>query len=187
MEYWELGVPRDEDGKEITRAESRPLNWITYFTGRGDSSTNIGDGKVLAWDFSNADDEVPAPAGFRRKRIEFSFLDPVRIKDGTIYFFQAQKGSYGDLYVVCPAGQAYLKNDGTPAVATTDTIVNHYVNHHMLQGDCPMGDELNTESCSPEIPAHYRFWLEITVPAADSTSNGYISLEVYRPRTAILT
>jgi len=186
MEVWESFNPKDEDGKDIVRAESRPLGWITYFTCAGDSETNIGDGKVLAWDFANTDDEIDAPPNFRRKRIVFGFLDDVRIKDGAIYFFGAQKGSYGDLYVVCPAGATYLNNDGSPAVATEDTIVNHYVNHHLFQGDCPMGDELNTESCSPVIPSSYRFWLEITVPNTDASSNGYVSLELYRKRTVIL-
>jgi len=178
--------PRSVDGKTIVRAESRPLDCTTVFTCIGDSDNNIGDGKELSWDFSNTEDEVPAPAGYRRKRLEFKFLDPVHIKEGAVYFYGAQKGSYVDFYIVCPAGNYYYDNNGNPQYATEDTIISHYVIHHMICGDCPMGDELNTESCSTEIPNTYKFWIDITVPDTDNSSYGHVSLELYRRRTVIL-
>lgn len=180
--------PRSEDSKEIVRAESRPLDCTTVFTSRGDSDTEIGEGKILSWDFSNDDDivEMPSGSGMKRKRIEFKFLDDIYLKDGAVYFFNTKKGSYGDVYVVCPAGQYYLKNDGTPAIATEDTIVAYYMVHMMIQGDCPMGDEFNTEACSEKLPKNYKFRIDITVPEDDNNSNGYINLEIFRKRTVIL-
>jgi len=179
---------RSPDGKVLIRAESRPVDCTTCFVGIGDSENNIGDGKELTWDFSNSDDEVDMPSGStkKRKRLEFSFLDAIWVKEGTIYYHNVPKGSYIDLYVVCPSGQYYLDNDGNPQLATEDTKICHYVSHHPMQGSVPMGDELNTECCSNEIPNNYKFWVEITVPDSDNTSNGVITLELYRTRTLVL-
>jgi len=179
-------TPLSDDGKTVVRAESRPLDTTTYFTMAGDSENNIGDGKKLFWDFSNNDDIVEAPEGYKRKRVEFSFIDSVYIKEGALYFHNAKKGSYVCVAVVCPAGQYYYKNDGSPALATEDIMISRYVNHHFFQNNCPMGDELNTESCSAEIPSNYKFWIEVTVPDIDEDSNGYISMELYRKRTRVL-
>lgn len=180
--------PHSEDSKEIVRSESRPIGHLTCFTSRADSESNIGDGKILTWDFSNDDDEIEMPtgSGLKRKRIEFKFLDDIYIKEGAVYFYNAKKGTYGDVYVVCPSGQYYLDNDGNPQLALEDIILYHYLNHHMIQGDCPMGDELNTEACSKITPNNYKFWIEITAPDTDNESNGSISLEMYRKRTVIL-
>lgn len=178
--------PKSDDGKDIVRAESRPLNTTTIFVGKADN-TGIGDGKELKWDFSNADDDISTPpSNCKQKRLEFKFLDDIYVKEGTIYFHNTKKGSYIDLYVVCPNGQYYYDNNGDLQQATEDTIVSHYVIHSFIQGDCPMGDELNTESCSSKIPSNYKFWLDITVPDTDSSSNGYVNLELYRERTVIL-
>lgn len=180
--------PIDPDGRHFTRAESRPLGTITCFTDKGDSATNIGDGNELYWDFSNDDDLVNMPSGstMKRKRIEFSFLDSVWMKEGALYFHKAKKESYLDFYVVCPENGYYLDNDGELQQATEDTPIIHYGIHIHIQGDCPMGDELNTESCSVEIKSNYKFWLDITVPNTDDESTGYVTLELYRKRTVIL-
>lgn len=176
----------DNEGRAFLRAESRPLNCTTYFSAAGDSENNIGDGKSLAWDFSNNDDIVTAPSGFKRKRIDYQFIDTIYLKEGTLYFHNSLKGSYVDQYIICPTGYYYYKNDGTIAQATEDTVIAHYVNRHPIQGTCPMGDELNTETCSSAIPSYYKFRLEITVPDTDSTSNGCAEAEIYRVRTVIL-
>jgi len=184
-----MSGPVDDDGKHYTRAESRPIGCTTWFTMSGDkidSPQKIGGGKDIFWDFSNSDDIVSAPSGFKRKKIEFTFLDEVWIKEGSIYFHDAPKGCYLDFHVVCPAGSYYLKNDGTPALASVDTIIATYANRHRMSGDCAMGDELNTESASNKIPAGMKFWVAITTPEADSTSYGYVSIELYRERTVIL-
>lgn len=176
------------DGKEISRTESRPHGTTVYFTCRGDSETEIGKGKRFFWDFSNNDDLLDIPSGSteKTKRIEFKFLDPTWIKEGTLYCHNTLKGSYLDLYVVCPTGYYYLDNNGSPVLAEEDTIICHYVISQFMQGNLPMGDELNTECCSEEIPSYLKFWLEITVPDNDNESNGYVSLELYRTRTIVL-
>ena len=87
---------------------------------------------------------------------------------------------------MCPAGQYYVDNNKVPVQASVDTPIVHYVIRHPLQGTVPMGDELNTETCSDELPNNYKFWVEVTVPEADVISNGVISLELYRRRTTIL-
>lgn len=178
--------PTDTDGKPFTRAESRPLDKTTYFTCIGDSANNIGDGQTLRWDFENTDNDITAPTDCKKKRVEFKFLDPLNIKEGAIYFQDAKKGSYLHLHVVCPAGGYYLDNNKNPALAQEDTIVETFVNHHFIYGNCTIGDELNTEASSSEIPVGYKFWLDVTVPDTDIDSFGHVSLEIYRPRTRIL-
>lgn len=181
-------APISADGKNIVRAESRPLDCTTMFTCSGDSSSQIGDGKVMKWDFSNDIDDLEMPSGFsgKRKRIEISFLDGIYLKEGTIYYHDAPKGAYISLYIVCPSGQYYYDNDGNLQQATEDTIITCFVCNHQMIGTVAMGDELNTETCSDKIPSTYKFWVEITVPSTDSSSHGYVSMELYRTRTIVL-
>jgi len=177
----------NEHGKLETIAESRPPGTFTVFTSRGDSPAGLFDGPALAWDFSTPDGEVAAPAGFRRKRIDLTFHDPVWLKEGAIYHLGALHGSWCSLAVVCPAGQAYLDRAGNPVAADEDTVVFQFVPCHFFSGDAPMGDELNTEGCTREpIPAGWIFRAEITVPAADQSSTGHVTLELYRERTCLL-
>lgn len=177
----------DANGKKFHRAESRPLNTNTCFTGIGDSESNIGDGKEFSWDFSNETDEIIAPEGFRRKRIEFKFLDNVWIKEGTIYFYDMPQGSYGDMYIVAPTGTYYYDNNNEIQLAEEDTKITHYVIHHKMEDSVPMGDELNTECCSDEIPNAYKFWIEITIPDIEgTTARGNFDIELYRQRNIIL-
>jgi hypothetical protein len=76
------------DGRPIVRSDSRPVGYSTMFTMRGDTASGIGDGKALFWDFSNDDDIVTegVPDGYKMKRIECNFSEPVYIKEGTNYF-----------------------------------------------------------------------------------------------------
>lgn len=183
--------PKSPDGKMWVMSSSRPTDTYTWFSTCGDNVTSgseeIGGGKRLEWDFSNTDDDITAPSGFKRKRIEFEFLDEIWIKEGCIYFFNKSKGSYVSLWIVAKDGTYYLDNNGSPVLASGDTKVNQYVVRHPMQGDVPMGDELNTESATENsIPTTCKFWVEVTVPDTDSTSNGVIELECYRSRTMIL-
>src|SRR3990172_12703936 len=95
------------DGKQVVISSSRPKNTETCFTTCGDDVVTplIGEGKRMAWDFSNTDDDISAPSGFKRKRLVVRFVDSIWIKQGTLYYFNTMKGSYGDMYIVCPAGQ----------------------------------------------------------------------------------
>lgn len=179
-------VHRDDDNRIYARAESRPLDKTTCFIMAGDAAGDIGGGTELRWDFSNDDDKITPPSGCYRKRIEFSFIDEVNVKEGSIYWKDALFGSYLDLYVVCPSGQYYYDNDDNPQLATEDTPIEHYVIKHFFQGDCYIGDELNTEAASKDIPSYYKYWLDVTVPNTDTSSNGFVSIELYRERTVVL-
>ena len=184
--------PISPDGKETIKAESRPPGHQTNFTGIGDG-VSIHDGQEMFWDFSNDDYLVtdttslylPIPDGFKRKRLKVSFNDPVYIKEGAIYFVDAQKGSYVDMSVVCPKGQYYLDRDGVPILADTDVYLSNYVSHHFIYGTCNLGDEMNAETCQEvPIPTNYEVWMEITVPDDDTVCFGWGNIELYRTRTA---
>jgi len=174
------------NNKPVVRSESRPDDTSSYFTTRGDSATGIGDGSRFEWDFSNSDNEVSAPSGYKRKRIETSFADDVWVKEGTVYFYNTPKGAYIDFYVVCPDGQYYYDRNGDPQQAVGDVIIEHYVVAHPMQDSAPMGDELNTEAATINaVPPSYKFRIEITTPESDSGSNGYAELELYRIRSIL--
>lgn len=182
--------PITPDSKTKVVSVSRPDGTTTCFTTCGDDTVanTIGTGKRVEWDFSNSNDEIATPpTGKKVKRIEFQFIDPVYMKEGTIYFFNAVKNSYVDFWVVCPDGEIYLDNDGSPQVASGDVLINHWVIKHPIQGDVPMGDELNTEAAQETpVPTNYKLRAEICVPDTDNTSNGCVELELYRTRTVVL-
>jgi hypothetical protein len=162
--------PVDTHGKPYSRTESRQVDKTTYFTSRGDD-TGVGDGKKICWDFSNTTDDVASPpTNYKQKKIVFKFSDVVQIKDGTIYWMSALKGAYLDLYIYHPVLQQNLQ---------------HYVIEHPLMDDCPMGDELNTEASSEEIPAGTEFHLFVTVPDSTGYDNfyGHVSIEANRAAT----
>jgi hypothetical protein len=175
-----------QEGKPNVIASSRPYGTETYFTTCGDD-TDIGNGKRMEWDFSNSDDEVTAPTGFKRKRMDLTFIDPIYIKEGSLYYHNAPKGCYGDCYVVCPIGGWFYTNAGALAQASEPTIIFHYVNKHPIQGSVPMGDELNTEETqiNPIFPG-YILRIEITTPDTDTLSNGVVEFESFRARTVTL-
>lgn len=198
-----------KDGRTLVHSTSRPRETTTNFTMRGDSLTNVGDGKPMKWDFSNSDDIVtdslttPIPADHKRKRIEVGFSDEVWIKEGTLYWKDAAKGCYIDFWVICKAGGYYVDPNGTiPASAlgktgdemysqaSVDTPVTHYVNYHCLIDSCTFGDELNTEGAMedamPKQQNGYMLWIEITTPDADNSSCGCAEVELYRKRTLLL-
>lgn len=181
-------IPHDTEGKYFVRAESRPIDKTTTFTCAGDSEFEIGGGVEFRWDFSNDNDEIdmPSGSGLKRKRIEFSFIDAINIKEGSIYYQNAPKGCYLDLKVVCPAGNYYLDNNKEVQLATEDTVIECFVNKHFIYGNCSLGDELNSEAASEEIPITYKYWIEITTPDTDITSFGHASLEIFRKRTVVL-
>ncbi len=87
---------------------------------------------------------------------------------------------------MCPTGNFYIKQDGTPAMAMEPETISKYVHHHFFSGDCPMGDELNTEGCEDvPLPPNYEMWIEVVVPESDNSSYGYAELELYRDRTVL--
>jgi len=188
---------KDADGKVYVRAESRPLQCTTYFTTAGDDDSSgvvqpIGAGDRMFWDASEPSGSTPwttedAPEGMKQFSVDISFMDSIWLKEGTIYYMDCMKGSYIDMQVICPNGLYYM-NLGQVYQNTTgsDLIVDHYLNKHPMQGSVPMGDELNTESCSQELPSYLRFRMTITVPLADDSSYGYMEMEAYRERTVVI-
>lgn len=184
--------PKAPDGKTIVRAESRPTNTTVYFTCygdtgyAGDSDFGIGTGEFLGWDAGVDTDFVALDSNFKQKKITFHFGESTWIKEGSLYFFNAKKGTRLDFYTMCPPGGYYLNNAGEIRQASNWTYIDHFVIGHHMQGDCPMGDELNTECCSMEVPFYMFHQIWITVPTTDVESNGYVLLEMYRARTMIV-
>lgn len=183
-------APSDADNRVFVRAGSRKFEWNTNFTNFADKIDTpqvIYGGKQIQWDFSNTDDDITAPTGYKKKRIVVQFIDSIQIKEGTLYFLGAPLGAYAEWSVVCPSGQYYYKNDGTPALATEDTIIMTFVKAGMM-GDCPMGDEFNAEEASDVIPSYYKFWCDITTPDTTGYTDfkGHILAEINRERSVIL-
>lgn len=178
---------RDSGNKKVVLNTSRPLGTDSYFTTTGDSDTDIGDGVALRWDFSNTDNVVEAPEGFKRKLIKIKFLDDIWLKDGTFYYFNGLKGSYGNVYFICPTGEYYKNNEGELVQAIEDTVFMKLINKFYFQGSVNVGDEINAEAApSAPLPAGYELCIEITVPESDVESTGHIILEMFRERTVIL-
>ena len=191
----------DNLGRWVVRSESRPKNAETVFTGAGDDIENniIGGGQTLSWDFSDSENDDPnPPTGFKRKRVRWNYLDGVYMKEGAAYFYNAPKGTYMDFYLIAPQGAYYEKiyydratNKSTRVLAQAldgEAYVTHWVIHYMIEGDCPMGDELNTEAASDIIaPQEYIWEIVVTVPEVTNYEDfhGHVILECYRPRSIV--
>lgn len=182
----------DSDGKQYSRAESRPLNCTTCFTSVGDTvgeTPSIGTGARLDWDASISEEWTTdgCPEGFKKSVEEIQFCDSIWLKDGTLYYKDVLKNSYIDLEVICPNGGYYMYLGQIQQNLTgSDLVVDHYVIKHPVQGDVSIGDELNTEACSQELPNYLKYRLTIHVPTSDNSSYGYIEFEINRQRTVII-
>ena len=190
--------PISLDGKEVIKAESRPPGMQTSFTMSGDNLI-FGDGTKMVWDFSNNDDIVssdstslilfnnPLPSGHKRKLLRIKFNDPVYIKEGSLYFYDAPFGFYVDMSVVCPINNYYRDRSGQIQLATNNVVVSHYVNHYRVCGTCTCGHTMLAETCQElAIPTNYEVWAEITTLIDDNISKGFGCFTLYRGRTAIL-
>lgn len=183
----ELGEVRDEHNKLEVIAESKPPGYVTTFTCIGDNG-DIANGQDLYWDFSNTENDISCSvSGMKMKRIKSHFIDYVYIKEGALYFHDTLKGSYAILRIICPTGQYYYDHNKIPTLATEPVTVYNYVPKHFMAGSVPMGDELNTESCARDLtPPNYEMWIDVYVPDTDTSSFGWVSLELYRTRTCLL-
>jgi hypothetical protein len=182
-------VPQDSEGKMFVRAESRPLDCTTYFTTAGDkvdAPQAIGDGNRLEWDAADPTYNWVTDGSVKRYTVDIQFIDSVWIKEGTVYWSDAMKDGYLDMYIVCPPG-GYFMYLGQVKQNTTgqDLIIEHYVNKHPIQGSWVGGDEMNTETCSQAMPTYLKIRMVMTIPVADVTSHGYVELEMFRQRTII--
>jgi len=183
----------DNEGRIFYRAESKPTTMTTYFTSKGDTPTEIGNGEELIFDFNNTDNDIAnPPSGFKQKQVCCTFIDTVRLKEGTVYWENVPFGSSIDLCIGVPNNAYYYKNDGTYTQNTTGELlmIAKFVNDSPMMGSCPMGDEMNTETCSNDIPAGTIFGFKVTVPSTvTDTDNchGVVVMELYRERTVILS
>ena len=196
-------APKMDDGRPVVRADTRPLETQTYFTMGGDSTSIIGDGIQLIWDFSNDDDSYDGPevpSGYKAKQILCSFCCPVYLKDGSIYFFNAPWGQYMNMDIIVPHGSYYPHPDGsipasalglpgtkTYTQASENVVFQTYVQKHRVYGDCPMGDELNAEGAAVDpLPVGWYLRGLIMTPDSDVLSKGFASMEMYRCHTVLL-
>jgi hypothetical protein len=202
--------PVSPDGKEIIRADTRPVGTQTYFTSAGDTETGIGDGDYLHWDFSIVENDYDpdslengptVTSGYRAKRFDVWYNEPVYLKDGTMYFENAPFGSHVSMFITVPSGGFYPNASGTYtsamlglpgdqmyAYATNDVLYASYVMKHGMVGSCTVGDELNAEGSQIEpIPAKWYITGLVVAPENEcSTFRGFGSLEMYRQYTMIL-
>lgn len=178
--------PSDFGGRPIVRPDSRPAGTTPAFIGCGDGD-GIFDGKDIFWDFSNNDDIVTTVSGYKKKVLDFAFNDNVWIKDGTRYFFDAIKGSYNNILVICTSGSYYYDRDSVPHLATEDVEISRYIYHCFLSGSCSCGDEFNNEGVGQSpLPPGYVLRVEVIVPDSDNCSYGWANLELYRERSCLL-
>lgn len=203
--------PTTDDGREIIRADTRPLGTQTYFTMAGDDIENeiLGEGKVMRWDFSNNDDLYdpndfmnphPVASGMKAKLIDLYFFHDVYMKDGTLYFFDAPWGAYCEMFIIVPSGTYYPNPNGPiPAAAlglsgttkyaysTKRVFYATYVQKHCMYRDCPMGDELNAEGATTDpIPPGWSISALVVSPENDTGLKGYGSFEMYRTTIGLL-
>lgn len=185
----------DRFGRWVVRADSRRYEYETVFSGSGDdlNTRRIGDGTPFKWDFSDGTSEFLPEENYHRYLTQWNFIDGVYLKEGTMYFFNAPKGSFANFYLVVPAGYPYnhksfdmITSDvsSTIRIADKDVVVNRWLVNFWMEGDAPMGDELNTEAASEFIaPEYIRYISEIKVPNVQGWQDfhGHFNLEIYRP------
>jgi len=195
--------PTMDDGRPIIRADSRPLNTVTYFAGCGDS-TGIGDGTEIVWDFSNDDDLYTGsdvPSGFKAKQLLVKFNCPVYLKDGKIWFYDAPWGQYISMDIAVPVNTYYPNPAGSiPASAlglsgsemyanSGGEIVSYlaYVQKQKLYRDCLMGDPINSEGASYNpLPVGWYVRIRVFTPDSDNVSKGHGRVEVFRCHGSLL-
>lgn len=186
--------PKDTDGRIFVRAESRPLGTNTNFAIAGDTESEIGGDTKWLFDFSNNDNDVSnPPSGYKQKKLEFTFIDNVWLKEGTLYWENMPFGSFMELGFAVPNNGYYYANEGEyegqlKQNLTGNNLMVHRFAQSPMMGNCPMGDELNTEasSDSPVIPGTIGTIL-ITVPdSVPSNAHCAVQIELYRERTIIL-
>jgi len=140
------------------------------------------------------------PPGYKAQIIDLYFLDPIYLKDGALYFFDAPWGQFCSMSILVPAGGYYPNEHGSiPAsalgqpgngmysYASHDTMYYRYVNRHHMYGSVPMGDELNAEGAMVNaLPKGWFVRAGIVTPISDNVSKGFASFEMYRHRSVIL-
>lgn len=158
----------------ITFSEA-PANGVAI-TADYQYATIGGEEDLLIFDFST--DTSP-------KTIWLEHCDPVHIKDGVVFYQNGELDSKLNVYIVCPAGNYYYDNNDTPAYASEDTDIMHYVFNQVLSGSAEMGVYFDVEARSKAVPKNYKVKMVIDKGSATSLK-GSIRLEINRERTVII-
>lgn len=189
----------DSLGRWVVRQDSRKKHYEIIFTGRGDRENPkaYGEGTWFKYDFSAPSSDprwIQGPEGYKVQRIEWRFLDGVLLKEGALYYYNMPKGSYINFYLIFPAGAWFYNKiidsnfdvSRTPVQLSEDTVASRWVNYYPIEGTCPMGDELNTESAQDTPSPNYARWFaEVVVPEVEGweQAHGHWTLEIYRYST----
>lgn len=200
-----------DDGRSIVRADTRPLGTKTYFTMTGDDlqTGELGAGDQMRWDFSNDDDtydpnnfENPRvlASGIKAKYMEMEFTNPVYLKDGALFFFDAPWGAYVSMYIVVPSGTYYPHPEGTIsasdlglsgntmyAYSTKKVFYASYLNKHFVYKDCSRGVDLDAEGAQVEpVPSGWLIAGLVCCPEDNNTFKGFGLIEMYRKTIGLL-
>ena len=138
---------------------------------------DIGGGDVeLVYDQPQEDPGV--------KTMNVTFADPIHIKDGVIFFTGGALDAKINVFAVCPAGGAYLDDNGNVKIAMGERVISHYVVDHRLLGDAAMGHYFNVEARSGAMPPGYM--IRCTVDPGSATDlKAVFRLELNRERTHV--
>ena len=139
-------------------------------------ATIAGADNLLTFDFSV--DESP-------KTMVFEHCDPIHVKDGVVFYQNGETDSVMNLYIMCPNGTYYYDNNGSPKLATEDTVIMHYVVDQIMNGSAEMGIYIDVEGRSTAIPVSY--YIKIVVDKGSANNlKGSVRMEINRQRTIII-
>jgi len=188
----------DPQGRWIVRSDSRRKDYDTVFQGCGDNlaTGKIGEGTDFRFDFSDSTTGtfITAPEGFKRKQVNWNFIDLVYMKGGSLSLYDIPKGSYVDFYLISPPGYPYFIKSidaqgniiRSQALATTYTKFVHWVIKHWICGTRAI--DINGESAS-DLPSYpfMIFSAEVTVPEVEGweKAGGNWVLQFFRNRTIV--
>lgn len=192
----------DNLGRWVVRSDSRKTDWDAIFQGCGDNleTGEVGGGIPFTFDFSVSSDDPRwdnehAPTGYKMQTIDWRFCDFVYIKEGTLFYYNAPRGSYMNFSVIAPPGTSYVEKFSNPdlTVSKKTLLTNtnwvefiRWLVHYSFEGSAPMGDELNTESASDNASPSFFVWrAQVCIPDVPGyeQAHGHWALEMYRIST----
>jgi len=191
------------DGTEKFFTSPRQEGTYLNFTSCGDDLQNnlIGEGQNLSIDNSDGNKNT-------ERIIETSFLDNIFLKDGIVFWQNADFGDTITLDIVLPANTPYLaednngnaekKSDGSYEIITSsavpdetwtgsyflfnvDVTMFRFVNKFQLIGTNTYGLVLES-SDTAEIPKELKFRFVLNTPS-NSDVKVLINMEIYRENT----
>jgi len=169
-----------KDGKNIFTASDRPKDHYRHITGRADNfvTNKIGNGDPIALSVEPGNTEY----------FDIKFLDNVYVKDGSMWYKDAEFGSNLSVVVVCPANYPFpapagngnydivngiptqnANNTGQYFIVPVETVVFRFVNAMNFFGE---GKEIVT-SVEPFL-LNAPYFLRISITAGPTPQNGTI-------------